>query len=101
MKLENTSSVSSNRVSVLSSFVVALLISGCSLCQEQKVSELESPNGKFVAALFMRDCGATETSERGQACDFAILWSQEISRLILARNITTNRNSRGSRLYFG
>jgi len=30
-----------------------------------------------------------------------ILWSQEISRLILARNITTNRNSRGSRLYFG
>ena len=38
--------------------------------------------------------------KRGQALRFAIPRTWEISRLSLAKDITTNRNSRAARLYF-
>ncbi len=36
-----------------------LLLAGCGLCRETTVQELTSPDGKYVATAWIRDCGAT------------------------------------------
>jgi len=56
------------------SYLFLVFLAGCKLCDEQIKSEAESPDGKYIATLFERDCGATtdfvahvnmrETSER-------------------------------------
>jgi hypothetical protein len=43
-----------------------------------------------LARIEMPTGGVIETENRGQACDFAILTSQEFPRLDLARDITAN-----------
>lgn len=40
--------------------LAALIFSGCSVCSEKQIAEAKSPDGSFVAALFMSNCGATE-----------------------------------------
>src|SRR5207248_8399079 len=37
-------------------------LSGCSLCKEDVLEKVASPDGKWVATIMTRDCGAT-TSE--------------------------------------
>ncbi len=40
--------------------VLALLVlSGCNPCANEIKSEITSPDGKYVATAFVRDCGAT------------------------------------------
>lgn len=37
----------------------ALLLSGCGVCGEDKLSETGSPGNKYVVTVFRRGCGAT------------------------------------------
>ena|ERR1700694_2078586 len=39
--------------------VATMFLSACAFCSEENIREVKSPNGGFVATLFMRDCGAT------------------------------------------
>ena len=35
------------------------LIAACGVCEEKPLSEISSPNGDYVAAVYRRNCGAT------------------------------------------
>ena len=37
----------------------ALVLSGCSMCGEDKLAEVRSPGDSYVATVFRRGCGAT------------------------------------------
>src|SRR5436305_6099231 len=39
--------------------LVTLCLVGCNVCGEDKLSEVSSPNKKYVATIFRRGCGAT------------------------------------------
>ena len=39
--------------------VLTLLLTGCNLCSDETVSESVSGSGHYIAALVIRDCGAT------------------------------------------
>ena len=41
--------------------LVVLNMLACNICQEEKLSELNSPSGKYVAMQFRRNCGATSS----------------------------------------
>jgi hypothetical protein len=40
-------------------WLVPLMLTGCVVCGEDKLSETSSPNNKYVATVFRRGCGAT------------------------------------------
>lgn len=40
-------------------WVVPLMLTGCVVCGEDKLSETSSPGNKYVATVFRRGCGAT------------------------------------------
>ncbi|MCX2803407.1 hypothetical protein [Microbulbifer thermotolerans] len=48
------------RMKVLYVLFLALLLSGCGdLCSVDLLSESKSPDGKYIATVFERNCGAT------------------------------------------
>ena len=44
-------------------FILSVLaISGCGMtCKEKIIRQIKSPNGRYVAVIFERDCGATDS----------------------------------------
>jgi hypothetical protein len=55
-----TRSVARSIAIVAIAWVPALIVTGCSpLCGEDVVADKASPDGKFVAVTFARNCGAT------------------------------------------
>jgi hypothetical protein len=50
--------MSMNRV-VLAIIVLAFVSAGCDLCSDETVSSAPSPDGRLVAVITERDCGAT------------------------------------------
>lgn len=40
-------------------FILISLLSGCSECNNEIIKKENSPDGNFVAVIFIRDCGAT------------------------------------------
>jgi hypothetical protein len=39
--------------------LIVMFITACNPCRNKVVQELTSPDGKYVATAFIRDCGAT------------------------------------------
>ena len=39
--------------------ITTLIVSGCSMCSEDKLAEVSSPGNNYVATVFRRSCGAT------------------------------------------
>jgi Family of unknown function (DUF5412) len=45
---------------ILAMLLVVFLVScGMNLCDNQLIEDVKSPNGKYTASVFERDCGAT------------------------------------------
>lgn len=41
--------------------LLILTLSGCSVCKEDLIEKVKSPDGRYVAAVFERNCGATSS----------------------------------------
>ena len=59
--IEKTCPVTTMRKSALAILVLAAMniIAACGVCEEKSLSEISSPNGDYVAAVYRRNCGAT------------------------------------------
>src|SRR5262249_37922210 len=47
------------RGGLLALFLLVLTSIGCSVCNEDVKEEVKSPDGKYIAVVYMRNCGAT------------------------------------------
>jgi hypothetical protein len=61
MNLRNSISVLSSVRPLIGSLALCLIVmfAGCGLCNNEIVSEIKSPSGKYKIVVFERDCGAT------------------------------------------
>jgi hypothetical protein len=56
-KIKN--SIIYSRIKILSSVLLVMMLASCDLCSNDVIKELISPDGKFIATSFERNCGAT------------------------------------------
>jgi hypothetical protein len=42
--------------------ILILFLSGCDTCSNEIVQEIASPDGKYIATAFIRNCGATTSN---------------------------------------